>query len=193
MKLELHWRGPYGAGLFPQSDAGMQELLRAGVYLRVKSYARGRNVAYVGQSKQVLARIDQHIGAVLGLGHGLRDDAGRTVFTPAFDARLRALNDIEKIAGLALAEARRMRFYCAFCDDGFDSDFLGLVEYLLMQRLSISDTGGEAENINRPPVAEFDSEVIVESELGGVAGGDEKLLRELIGEAPLKVEEAIDR
>ena len=135
MKLELHWCGPYGAGHFPEDSEAMAELLRAGVYLRVKSYARGRNVAYVGQSKQVLARIDQHVGAVLGLGHGLRDESGRMVFTPAFDARLRALNDIEKVAQLALAEARRMRFFCAFCDDGFDSDFLGLVEYLLMQRL----------------------------------------------------------
>ncbi|MDP6474213.1 MAG: GIY-YIG nuclease family protein [Alphaproteobacteria bacterium] len=191
MKLELHWRGPFGAGYFPQSDAGMQELLRAGVYLRLKCYARGRNVAYVGQSKQVLARIDQHIGAVLGLTHGLRDDAGRVVFTPAFDARLRALNDIERVAGLALAEARRMRFFCAFCDDGFDSDFLGLVEYLLMLRLADGGSGGEAENINRPPVVAFDSEVIVESDLGAIAPKDQKLLRGLIGEAPLRVAETV--
>ncbi len=189
MKLDLHWQGPYGAGLFPQDTEGMQELLRAGVYLRVKRYSHGRTVAYVGQSKQVLARIDQHIGAVLGLTHGLRDDAGRMVFTPAFDARLRALNDIEKVAQLALAEARRMRFFCAFCDDGFDSDFLGLVEYLLMQRLSTSGNDGDAENVNRPPVAAFDTEVTVESELGALAAGDEKLLRGLIGEAPLMVEE----
>ncbi len=189
MKLDLHWRGPYGAGLFPQDTEGMEELLRAGVYLRVKRYSHGRTVAYVGQSKQVLARIDQHIGAVLGLTHGLRDDAGRMVFTPAFDARLRALNDIEKVAQLALAEARRMRFFCAFCDDGFDSDFLGLVEYLLMQRLSTSGNDGDAENVNRPPVAAFDTEVTVESELGALAAGDEKLLRGLIGEAPLMVEE----
>ncbi len=192
MKLELHWRGPYGAGYFPHTDAGMQELLRAGVYLRLKCYARGRNVAYVGQSKQVLARIDQHIGAVLGLTHGLRDDAGRVVFTPAFDARLRALNDIEKVAGLALAEARRMRFYCAFCDDGFDSDFLGLVEYLLMLRLADSGSGGEAENINLPPVADFDGEVFVTSAFGELAPKDQELLRGLIGEAPLRVEETVD-
>ena len=38
------------------------------------------------------------------------------VFTPAFDAHIRALNDTENIAKLALAEAQRMRFYYAFCD-----------------------------------------------------------------------------
>ena len=81
-----------------------------------------------------------------------------------------------------------MRFFCAFCDDGVDSDFLGLVEYLLMQRLAESGKGGNAENINRPPVAEFDHEVIVESEFDGVAAADEKLLRGLIGEAPLALE-----
>ncbi len=188
MKLELHWRGPYGAGLFPEESEGMEDLLRAGVYLRVKSYARGRTVAYVGQSKQVLARMDQHIAAILGLGHALRDDTGQAAFAPAFDARLRALNDIETVAGLAVAEAKRMRFYCAFCDDGFDSDFLGLVEYLLMQRLAENGLEGDAENINRPPVAEFDTEVSIESEFGDLEITDQKLLSDLIGEAPLRVE-----
>lgn len=191
MKLELHWQGPYGAGLFPHTAEGMENLLRAGVYLRIKSYSGGRTVAYVGQSKQVLARIDQHIGGVLGLTHGLRNESGKIVFTPAFDARLRALNDIENVAQLALAEARRMRFYCAFCDDGFDSDFLGLVEYLLMQRLSVARGAGDAENINRPPVAEFDAEVVVESEFGALAAACKKMLRGLVGAAPLMVEDAV--
>ena len=188
MKLELHWRGPYGAGLFPEESEGMEDLLRAGVYLRLKRYAHGRTVAYVGQSKQILARMDQHIAAVLGLSYALRDETGQTAFASAFDARLRALNDIETVAGLALAEAKRMRFYCAFCDDGFDSDFLGLVEYLLMQRLAENGLEGDAENINRPPVAEFDTEVHVESAYGDLAPTDEELLRGLIGEAPLRVE-----
>ena len=188
MKLDLHWRGPYGAGLFPDTPEAMEGLLGAGIYLRIKRYAGGRTVAYVGQSKQLLARMDQHVSAVLGLAHVLRDESGQVVFQPAFDARLRALNDIETVAGLALAEARRMRFFCAFSDDGFDSDFLGLVEYLLIQRLAESGKGGNAENINRPPVAEFDHEVIVESEFDGVAAADEKLLRGLIGEAPLALE-----
>ncbi|MDA0230831.1 MAG: hypothetical protein O3B21_11675 [Proteobacteria bacterium] len=191
MKLELHWQGPYGAGLFPHSAEGMENLLRAGVYLRIKSYSGGRTVAYVGQSKQVLARIDQHIGGVLSLTHGLRDESGQVVFAPAFDARLRALNDIDKVAQLALAEARRMRFYCAFCDDGFDSDFLGLVEYLLMQRLAVAGGASDAENINRPPVAEFDAEVVVKSEFGALAAACKKLVGGLVGVAPLMVEDAV--
>ena len=191
MKLELHWQGPYGAGLFPDTAEGMENLLRAGVYLRIKCYSGGRTVAYVGQSKQGLARIDQHIGGVLGLTHGLRDESGQMVFSPAFDARLRALNDIDKVAQLALAEARRMRFYCAFCDDGFDSDFLGLVEYLLMQRLGVAGGACDAENINRPPVADFDAEVVVESEFGALSAACRKLVGGLVGEAPLMVEDAV--
>jgi len=192
VNLELNWRGPYGAGLFPQTLEAMAELLNAGVYLRIKRYAGERTVAYVGQSKQLLARMDKHVSAVLGLDHALRDETGRVVFSPAFDARLRALNDIETVVGLALADARCMRFFCALYDDGFDSDFLGLVEYLLMQRLAESGSGGNAENINRPPVAEFDSEVIVESAFDAVGRADEKVLRGLIGETPLRVEEALD-
>ena len=56
-----------------------------------------------------------------------------------------------------------MRFYCAFSDDGFDRDFLRVVEYLLMQHLSVARGAGDAENINHPPVAELHVEVIVES------------------------------
>ena len=56
MKFELHWQGPYGAGLFPHTAEGMQNLLRAGVYLRIKSFSGGRTAAYVGHSKQVLGR-----------------------------------------------------------------------------------------------------------------------------------------
>ena len=119
MNLELNWRGPYGAGLFPQTLEAMAELLNAGVYLRIKRYAGERTVAYVGQSKQLLARMDQHVSAVLGLDHALRDETGRVGFLPAFDARFRSLNDIETVVGLALADARCMRFFCALCDDGF--------------------------------------------------------------------------
>lgn len=187
MKLELCWRGPYGAGLFPEDAAGFEDLLRAGVYLRVKRYTGGRMVTYVGQSKQILARIDQHLGAMLSLTHTLRGEDGKVRFQPTFDARLRALNDIEPVAALALAEARRMRFYCAFCDDGFDSDFLGLIEYLLMHRIGGS---GEAKNVNRPPVTEFNTEVIVESDYSVLAADDDKLLRGLIGEPPFAVEES---
>ena len=85
MKLELHWNGSYGAGLFPHTAEGMQNLLRAGVYLCIKS------------------------------------------------------------------------------------NLIGLVEYLLMQRLGVAGGAGDGENINRLPVAEFDSEVVVENECGALA------------------------
>ena len=85
MKLELHCQGSYGAGLFPHTAEGMQNLLRAGVYLRIKS------------------------------------------------------------------------------------NLLGLVEYLLMQRLGVVGGESDGENINRSPVAEFDTEVVVENECGALA------------------------
>ncbi len=49
------------------------------------------------------------------------------------------------------------------------SNILGLVEYLLMQRLGVAGDADDGENINRSPVAEFDSEVVVENECGALA------------------------
>ena len=45
MKLEIHWQGLYGSGLFPHTVEGMQNLLRTRIYLRIKSYLGGRMVA----------------------------------------------------------------------------------------------------------------------------------------------------
>ena len=65
MELTLHWRGPVGPGRFPESDAELEAMAGAGVYLRVKRYAGGRTVSYVGQSRRLLTRFDQHIRDIL--------------------------------------------------------------------------------------------------------------------------------
>ena len=117
MKLEIHWQGLYGSGLFLHMVEGMQNLLRTRIYLRIKSYSGGRTVTYVGPSNQFLEGINQHIaGGAPGLTLGSNDESGQMLFTPAFDAHIRALNDTENITKLALAEAQRMRFYYALCD-----------------------------------------------------------------------------
>ena len=51
---------------------------------------------------------------------------------------------------------------------------------------------GEAENVNRPPVAELDTEVIVESDYYALAEVDKELLSDLIGAAPLVVEDKFE-
>ena len=86
MKLEIHWQGLYGSGLFLHMVEGMQNLLRTRIYLRIKSYSGGRTVTYVGPSNQFLEGINQHIAAgVPGANPWLE----RWVWPDGFHARVR--------------------------------------------------------------------------------------------------------
>ena len=78
--MRLSWRGPLAPGTFPADSEAFAALLVPAVYLRVKRYASGRAVVYVGQTRTLLARIDQHLGQLFSFAVALRDDDGRVVF-----------------------------------------------------------------------------------------------------------------
>lgn len=185
MNLTLCWQGPLGPGRFPADTEAIEALLAPGVYLRIKRYQGERTVAYVGQSIQLLARIDQHLTNTLGLLYGLRDEHGRPCFEPAFLARLTALNDIETVGALALAEARRTQFYYALCDDVFAPEHLDMVEHLLMRRV---EQRLGVENRVAPPKGPVEEMVVIDSDLSALAAEDQGLLADLIGSAPLALE-----
>ena len=96
--MALLWQGPIGAGHFPDDAVALEALMAPGVYLRLKRYAGGHSVSYVGQSKNVLNRIDQHLTAMLSLQMPLRDDRGRLAFSGDLGSRLAAYNDPETVA-----------------------------------------------------------------------------------------------
>jgi hypothetical protein len=188
MDVTLAWTGPVGPGLFPETPEALAALDGAGVYVRVKTYAGGRRVAYVGQSRQLLTRFDQHLVNTLGLVYSLRDEAGAPVFSGDLGARLAAYGALPEIAVLARDEAMRMRFYCAFCEDRFDEDHLDLVEGLLMQRVEaniIAGAHGASENRIAAPAASVDAPLVFLSDFDALEGPDQVLLGELIGAEPL--------
>ena len=191
MELTLVWRGPVGAGLFPDDEAALEPLRGPGVYLRIKGYAGGRTVSYVGQSRSVLTRIDQHLTAMLALQTPLRDERGRTVFAGDAGARFAAYNDLAAASGAAAAEVLRTRFYVALCGEDFSDDLLDLAEGALKARLENRIASGAGlsacENIQGIPQDPFADVVRIFSDSSTLALEDSELVDRALGTEPIRV------
>jgi hypothetical protein len=191
LRIVLTWRGPVGPGCFPPDALALEKLARPGVYLRVKRYDRGRKIGYVGQSRNVLARIDQHLAAALGLLHPVRDGAGEVRLRGDLAARLAAYNDLERAARLAAEDAARTRFYLAPCGDDFDPDRLMLVEGALKRRIEARIAGAAGalacDNLRGIAVPDEAIGVSIESALDALAPDDEAVVADLIGREPIEI------
>lgn len=160
MTVDLNWEGPVGPGCapgnaFPDDPLIFENLCEAGVYLRIKTYEDGRTVAYAGQSVSLLARFDQHLSALLSLAAPIRDAAGNVVFTGDAAARIGAYGDLGPASAMAAADAGRVRFWYALCDDYFHAEHLNLVEGLVQRRIAARLGAGSAdvENAKAAPGA----------------------------------------
>lgn len=195
MQLTLIWQGPVGAGLFPEGEAAREALRGPGVYLRIKSYNRGRTVSYVGQSRQLLTRIDQHLTAMLSLQTPLRDDNARTIFTGDAGARLAAYGDVEAAAGAAAAEVLRTRFYVALCDEDFAPDRLDLVEGALKARLEQRVAAGAGlsacENVQGIPGDPFADIAEIVQHVAALDADDAELIARALGTETIRVDAAL--
>lgn len=191
----LVWRGPFGAGLFPDDEAALEALRGPGVYLRIKIYGGGRTVSYVGQSRQLLTRIDQHLTAMLSLQTPLRDDNARTIFSGDAGARLAAYGDIGTAAGAAAAEVLRTRFYVTLCDEGFAPERLDLVEGALKARLERRIAAGAGlsvcENVQGIPVDPFADIADIAQDTGTLAPPDAEIVARALGTEPVRVDAAL--
>ena len=192
MAIDLIWSGPLGPGNLPTDPDEITGLDIAAVYLRVKVYGPDRVVVYVGQTTQLITRIDQHLTRLIGLNQTLRNDAGETIYDAAFDSRLRALNALEDISAKLVAEADRMRFYYAPCNDTFHDGYLDLIERLLKARLEDRAMRGSfaCENRNAVPLRQLPDDadrIAVVSEFGDLDSADQQQLRSLLGETPIEI------
>ena len=195
MELTLGWRGPVGAGLFPDDEAALEELRAPGVYLRMKRYRNARTVSYVGQSRSVLTRIDQHLTAMLALQTPLRDERGRGVFAGDAGARLSAYNDLAAASGAAVEEVLRTRFYVAPCDEEFAAEHLDLVEGALKARLEARVASGlglaACENVQGVPRDPFADIVSIVQDRTALEPGDADLIERALGAEPIPVDAAL--
>ena len=160
MSVELVWQGPVGPGLspepvFPDDPLIFENLCEPGVYLRIKTYNAGRTVAYAGQSASLLSRFDQHLAAMLSLAAPLRNADGEVVFAGDAGARIDAYGNLADATALAAADAGRVRFWYALCNDYFHTEHLNLAEGLLQRRIADRLGGGSSdfENAKAAPGA----------------------------------------
>lgn len=188
MAATLLWQGPVGPGDFPDDPLLFETLAVPGVYLRVKTYDGGRLVAYAGQSASLIARVDQHLAAMLSLCAPLRDGSGRVVFSGDAGARFAAYGRLDEAAALAARDAQRVRFYCAPCDDYFHPEHLNLAEGLLQRRLAarLADVENAVAAPGRMP---DDCPDVWENDLSALDDDGRALLDQLLGDAPMRLEE----
>jgi hypothetical protein len=160
MSVDLVWQGPVGPGRFPEpafptDPLIFENLCEAGVYLRIKTYTADRTVAYAGQSVSLLSRFDQHLAAMLSLAAPLRNADGEVVFTGDAGARIDAYGNLADATALAAADAGRVRFWYALCDDYFHTEHLNLAEGLLQRRIAdrLNSRSSDFENAKAAPGA----------------------------------------
>ena len=186
MDLELHWRGPIGPGNFPTETTTVEDLNQSGIYLRLKIYQNGRCIAYVGQSQNLLFRFVQHIRSILSLQQLLRDHMGSLVVSQNFRDRFNFINKLSSLGMLAIAEAERTKFYFALGRDGFDTEYLGLIEAMLKTRAE-KILCGDLENIQDITPGEFDHDITISNNFSRVGSEGYKLIGSIIGHESIRV------
>lgn len=188
MDLTLRWCGPMGAGRFPEDIDGRAAMEVSGVYLRIKSYRSGRLIGYIGQSRNLLQRFEQHLTQMLSFNAVIRDETGLPVGTPD---RLALFNALDEAGPLAVAEARRTRFYFARAEDGYDIDYLTLLEALLKAEAD-KNLGGACENIKAIAAGAFDHDIAVIHDFSMLADEASAMVRSVVGGDPIHVPSAAE-
>ena len=195
MDITLTWTGPVGPGRFPDESEMLEAMQASGVYLRVKVYDGDLVVGYVGQSKNVLLRIDQHLMGLVSLQQTLRDETGKIVYLGDFSDRIAAYNDIGSAMALAAGDASRTRFYVAFCGETFDYDCLNLVEGALKDRMEeIAKMGAgliDCENRQGVVVDPFDGVVRIGSDSSALDADHAEIVERLIGADAIEIAETV--
>ena len=186
MDLNLCWRGPVGPGSFPTAPNAVEAINKAGVYLRLKLYEGGRTIAYVGQSGHLMTRFDQHLTRLLSLHQPLRDASGYVVDQRGVENRFMALNAISTVAPLAIEEILRTQFYFSLAEDGFDVDYLTLIEAMLKARAE-NVMHEQPENIQSINPGEFDHDILIVSDFSKVEASGQELIERVIGDTPIEI------
>ena len=185
--ITLAWNGPLGPGGLPETQDEIDGLNGPAVYLRVKGYEGGRLIAYVGQSRHLISRIDQHLVRLLSLMAPLRDDRGRPVYEAGFHDRLRGFNAIEAASQVALDDVKRVRFYFALCGDGFDSEYLDVAERLLKDRVAQRLGVAEIENKAEVPFDLPDWPIAIENDFTSLDLEGRETVARLLGDASIEL------
>jgi hypothetical protein len=188
MELPLRWQGPVGPGLFPEAGDDLAALAAPGVYLRIKRYDGDRTVSYVGRSNRLVVRFDQHLRDILTFSSALRNDTGSVALGREGANRFAVYNRLGDVMALVAAEAARMRFFWAACEDGFREAYLSLVEGALKSRLEAAAGGAFAcENVQGIGGSGFDDDIVIAHDFDALDADGRELLTGLLGTDPIRL------
>ena len=113
--VQLDWHGPLA---IPRIDAyyrKFQQILdSAGVYFYIQQYPE-ETVGYVGETSELMFRIQQHYSNFVGLMYYLRHDSGKEAYNPTIRRRNQGLDEIDIHVGVSMKEAKRLKFFFASC------------------------------------------------------------------------------
>lgn len=142
--LELQWKGPIRPIAMDMAADSMDRLARPGVYMCVKHYKAASCVrVYAGVTKDFRLRLREHVAATLGLAYDIADETGRVVFAHTHrDSLFDAAADLDALYPLAVAEVKRMSWFCAL-DDSDPYIQWSVVEAMLIHRLKSAALAGE--------------------------------------------------
>ncbi|MDA0261408.1 MAG: hypothetical protein O3A21_04330 [Proteobacteria bacterium] len=192
MTIALTWLGPLRPGNLPTASQEILQLDLAAVYLRVKVYEGERLVAYVGQTTHLIRRIDQHLSRLVSLANPLRNRVGEPIYNAAFDSRLAAFNDLERVSTAVVAEVNRIQFFYALCDDVFHDAYLDIIERLLKARIEDRAVRVDfaCENQNAVALRQIPDDVDrlqAVNDFSGLKSATRERLQTLLGEEPIEI------
>jgi len=195
MDLTLVWRGPMVAGNFPGEVDARSKLSTHGIYMSLKLYKSDKVIVYVGQSKNLLSRFEQHVTGVLSLVQQRRDDEGNPIeFSGVGNLRANLMNNLEFWGPTALCEVKRLHFLYALAEDGSDPDYLTFLESFLKNRLedNLKETLENVQSINP---GEFDHDIKIHQDFSLLNERNSFLVGRVIGAGPALIpaaEEMLD-
>ena len=140
----------------------------------------------VGQFRNLISRFEQHLTRLLSLRQPLRDANRLVVKHCGTENRFVTLNDIAEMAPLAIEETLRTQFYFALGQDGFDINYLTLIEAMLKKRAE-NIMGEQLENIQKINPEEFDHEISIVFDFSYVDVRECELIEEVIGNTPIQI------
>lgn len=118
MAIELNWRGPICIPSLTELVENPPTGPHVYFYTQEYSGCPEQMVVYVGRADDFLKRMLEHYGGFLGFEYWLRKDDGEYAFDDmGIERRLECFDHITDKIHLAIEEVRRLRFFCASCQE----------------------------------------------------------------------------
>lgn len=188
LQITAEWQGPIFIGNLPVGGE-FKNLKKPGVYIYTQEYPK-KLVAYAGQNKNVIGRIQQHYCGFIGFMYWPRDSEGEYIAKEKWkDKQFEYLNKIDEEIQCRIDGAKRLKFfYCILEQD--NGSLVRPVESVLIRVLkdkADQDERGirkkfECDNYRREGYLDNYPRIIL---INNFSKG-QSILKNLLGSEPIK-------